>query len=143
MKNYEHMENSFFLPFFLFIYPPPIQDLHPPPRDLQPKCPWVRCQQVEQQSGDRNTTDTEGLVSLNMQSAKCQGHRRRQHRTEHRHTPNLRTEIEIPDPAGNRTRAAGLEGGEFTDHASATDMKNSTGNYFPVKSTALSYKLIL
>ena len=26
------------------------------------------------------------------------------------HTPNPRTEIKIPDPAGNRTRAAGLEG---------------------------------
>ena len=33
------------------------------------------------------------------------------------HTPNPRTEIKIPDPAGNRTRAAGLEGRDSTDHA--------------------------
>ena len=37
------------------------------------------------------------------------------------HTSNPRTEIKIPDPAGNRTRAAGLEGRESTDHATATD----------------------
>ena len=27
----------------------------------------------------------------------------------------------MSDPAGNRTRAAGLEGRDFTDHATATD----------------------
>ena len=32
-----------------------------------------------------------------------------------------RTEIQIPDPAGNRTCAAGLEGRDSTDHATATD----------------------
>ena len=37
------------------------------------------------------------------------------------HIPNPRTEIKIPDPAGNRTRAAGLEGRDSTDHATATD----------------------
>ena len=31
--------------------------------------------------------------------------------TDKGHTPNPRTEIKIPDPAGNRTRAAGLEAG--------------------------------
>ena len=35
-------------------------------------------------------------------------------------TPNPRTEIKIPDPGGNRTRAARLEGGDSTDHATAT-----------------------
>ena len=30
--------------------------------------------------------------------------------TDKGHTPNPRTEIKIPDPAGYRTRAAGLEG---------------------------------
>ena len=45
---------------------------------------------------------------------------RRQHRTEHKgHTPSPRIEIEIPDPAGNRTRAAELEGRDSTDHATA------------------------
>ena len=41
--------------------------------------------------------------------------------TEKGHTPNPRTEIKIPDAAGNRTRAAGLEGRDSTDHATATD----------------------
>ena len=37
------------------------------------------------------------------------------------HTPNPRTEIKFPDPAGNRSRAAGLEGRDSTNHARATD----------------------
>ena len=37
--------------------------------------------------------------------------------------PNPRTEIKIPDPAGNRTRGAGLEGRDSTGHATATDKK--------------------
>ena len=40
------------------------------------------------------------------------------------HTPNPRTEIKIPGSAGNRTRAAGLEGRDSTDHATATDTKS-------------------
>ena len=35
--------------------------------------------------------------------------------------PNPRIGVEIPDPAGNRTRASGLEGRDSTDHATATD----------------------
>ena len=62
-------------------------------------------------SGPEHKTDTQGRASLNVWSAQCQGLRWRQHTTEQKgHTPNPRTEIEIPDPAGNRTRAAGLEG---------------------------------
>ena len=38
-------------------------------------------------------------------------------------TPNPRTEIKIPHPAGNRTRAAGLEGRDSTDHATATGVR--------------------
>ena len=41
--------------------------------------------------------------------------------TDKGHTPNPRTEIKIPDPVGNRTRASGLEGRDSTDHAMATD----------------------
>ena len=41
--------------------------------------------------------------------------------TDKGHTPNPRTEIKIPDPAGNRTWAAGLEGRDSTDHAPAMD----------------------
>ena len=52
--------------------------------------------------------------------------RRRQHRTEHKgDTPNPRTEIKIPDTAGNRTRPSELEGREYTDHATETDLWNS------------------
>ena len=36
-------------------------------------------------------------------------------------TPNRRTEIKIRGPAGNRTRAAGFEGRDSTDHTTATD----------------------
>ena len=41
--------------------------------------------------------------------------------TDKGHTPNPRTEIKIPDHAGNGTRTAGLEGRDSTDHATATD----------------------
>ena len=41
--------------------------------------------------------------------------------TDKGHTPNPRSEIKMYDPAGNRTRAAGLEGRDSTDHATATD----------------------
>ena len=39
-----------------------------------------------------------------------------QHRTQRTHTQS-QTEIKIPDPAGNRTWAAGLEGRDSGDHA--------------------------
>ena len=48
--------------------------------------------------------------------------------TDKGHTPNPSTEIKIPDPAGNRTRAPGLEGRDSTDHATATDSKTHTVN---------------
>ena len=41
--------------------------------------------------------------------------------TEKGHTTNPRIGIKIPEPVGNRTRAAGLEGRDSTDHATATD----------------------
>ena len=41
--------------------------------------------------------------------------------TDKGHTPKPRIGIKIPDPAGNRTRAAGLGGRVSTDHATATD----------------------
>ena len=47
------------------------------------------------------------------------------------HAPNTRTEIKSPDPAGNRTRAAGLESRDSTNHATATDEKRKyTLKYF-------------
>ena len=72
--------------------------------------------------GPEHETDTQGRASLNVWSAQCQGLCQRQHRTEHKgHTPNPRTEIKIPDPAGNRNWATGLEGRDSTDHNTATD----------------------
>ena len=41
---------------------------------------------------------------MNVWSAQCQGHRWRQHRTEHKeHPPSPRIEMKISDPAGNQT----------------------------------------
>ena len=60
---------------------------------------------------------TQWRDSLNVRSAQCHGHSRRQHRTERiGHTPSPRIEIKISDSAGNRTRAAGLEGRDSIDH---------------------------
>ena len=71
---------------------------------------------------DQNTRHAQGLASLNVWSANCQGHRQRQQRTEHKeHTPSSRIEIKISEPAENRTRAACLEGRESIDHATTTD----------------------
>ena len=59
---------------------------------------------------------------LNLWSVECQGHHQRQNRTKHKDdTLSLRREIKIHDPAENRTRAAGLEGRDSTDHATAMD----------------------
>ena len=44
--------------------------------------------------------------------------------TDKGHTANPRIGIKIPDPAGNRPRAAGLEGRDSTDYATATDSIN-------------------
>ena len=41
--------------------------------------------------------------------------------TDKGHIPNPRIEVKIPNPTGNRTRAAGLEGRDSTDHAMGTD----------------------
>ena len=65
---------------------------------------------------DENTGHTQGRASLNSQ------HNVRatavDNTIEHKaHTPSPRTEIKIPDLAGNRTQAAGLEDRDTTDHA--------------------------
>ena len=50
---------------------------------------------------------TTQILVCQMPVAQCQGLRRRDHRTEHKgHTSNPRTDIKIPDPALNQTRAA-------------------------------------
>ena len=55
--------------------------------------------------------------------------------TDEGHIPNPRIGIKIPDPAGNRTRAAGLEGRDSTDHATATN------NFFSLLFVYLIYKI--
>ena len=42
--------------------------------------------------------------------------------TDKGHTPNPRIGIKILDPAGNRTRAAGLEGRDSIVYATATEV---------------------
>ena len=44
-----------------------------------------------------------------------------QDRAQTKDTHPIPGQIKIPDPAGNRTRPAGLEGRDSTDHATATD----------------------
>ena len=69
----------------------------------------------------KHYANTPGLVSLNLWSTECQSHRQRQDRTEHKgHALNPRIEIKISDPAGNRTRTVEFQGGDSTDHATAT-----------------------
>ena len=63
--------------------------------------------------------DTQGPVSLNLWSAKWQGHCQRQFGTEHkRHIP--RTEIKIHDPIGKQTLAA-VGRRDYPGQAPATD----------------------
>ena len=53
--------------------------------------------------------------------------------TDRLHTPKPRTVIKVPDPAGNRTQAAGLEGRYSTDHATATDEPQNPKVIFQTK----------
>ena len=64
---------------------------------------------------------------MNVWSAQCQGSTEDNtgQNTDKGHTPNHRTEIKIPDPSGNRTRAAGLEARDCTDHATTTDFNSN------------------
>ena len=40
----------------------------------------------------------------------------------HRHKPSPRRELQISDPVGNQTRAAGFNGRDSTDNATAADI---------------------
>ena len=68
---------------------------------------------------------TMAWASMKSVLKKCQGHRQRQHRTEHRkvtYTTSAGIKIKIPDSIENGTRATELEGKNSTDHATATDI---------------------
>ena len=78
-------------------------------RDLQPKCPWVRCLQGEQQSLDQNTRQIHKGGSpwmCDQHNVKASAGDNSGQHTDKGHTPNPRTEFKIPDSAWNRTRAA-------------------------------------
>ena len=67
--------------------------------------------------GPQHLTNTQGCAFLHVWSTQCQAHRQKtQDRIQRTHT-SPRTEIKIFHPAGKRTRAAGLEGRNSTDHA--------------------------
>ena len=55
--------------------------------------------------------------------------------------PSPRIEIKIPDPTGNRTRAAWLEGRDSTNHATATEQKAVCVYEIPLMSKILTQKL--
>ena len=54
----------------------------------------------------RTLEDTQGRASLNVWSAQCQGHCRRQHNTNKEHTLSPMIEVKVSELAWNRTRAA-------------------------------------
>ena len=107
-----------FLLSFSVIYPPPIVRLTLPGVTTQMPVRQIPVGGATD-CGMEHYTDTQRRASLNVRSAQCQGHPRRQHRAEHTqnkgYTPSPRIEIKIPDSAGNRTRV----GRESTDHAMA------------------------
>ena len=108
--------------FFLCYLPSPNIGFTPP--GLSTRMFLIQMPVREQHTVDRNTMQIhKGGASLNVWSAQCQGHLRRQHKTENKgHTPSPRTQIKIPHSAGNGTRAAGLEGRDSTDHAKVMDI---------------------
>ena len=106
---------SFFLSSSSLIYPPPIWDLHPPGLTTQMPVGQMSVGGaiVCIKTLDRFTRAglPECLVSIMLGPP-----------LETEHTPNPRI--------GNRTRAAGLEGGDSTVHATATDQKSIYLIYF-------------
>ena len=108
----------FFFFFFFTYLPSPNLGLTPPGTYKQN----ARGSNACRRSNNLWTRTLDRYTMCIVWSAQCPGLRRRQHRIEHKeYTPNLRTEIKIPDPAGNRTRAAGLEGRDSTDHVTVMD----------------------
>ena len=130
------------------------------PTDLHSKCPGSEACRGDQLSLDQNTRQ----IHKGGPPWMCGQHNGRAsaedntgQNTDKGHTPNPRTEIKIPDPAVNRTGAAGLKGRDSTDHATATDnleyavlksynSSNKYGNFkiqqnsFPVSTQCQSYR---
>ena len=78
------------------------------PRDLQAKCLYG-----EQESLDRNTRQIHKAGPpwmCGQHNVRASAEDNTGQSTDKGHKPNPWTEIKIPDPAGNRTRGAGLEG---------------------------------
>ena len=57
------------------------------------------------------------------------------------HTPSPRIKIKIINPAGNRTRVAGLGGRDSTDHATTTDLPSSFHTNLYPSSLIIFYSL--
>ena len=123
--NYKLLEASIskeFLVFFFFAYLPSPNLGLTPPGTYNPNargsdacarnCLWTR-------TLDRHTRA--GLPECVVSTMSGTPPNTTQYRIQTKDTPNSRTEIKIPDPVGNRTRAAGLESRDSTDHATATD----------------------
>ena len=90
-------------------------------RDLQSNARGQDACRVSTDLGPDIRQIHKGGPPCNLLSVECQGRQKRRLRIEHKgYIPNHKTEIKIPDPVGNRTRAAGLEGRDSTDHATAT-----------------------
>ena len=112
--------------YFSVIYPPQIKDLPPTPGTYSSNARGSDACRVATDSGPEHYTDThKGGGSLNVWSAQCQDDPQEttQHiiQTKDTHTPSIRREIKIYDPAGNRTRVAWLEVRDPTGNATATE----------------------
>ena len=120
-------KGNFFFHSLAFILPQCRTYTH---RDLfiQPKCLWTRCMQEDPNYGPEHQG---GPPS--MWSAEYQGHRQRQHMTEHKgNTASPSTEIKIADPPGIEP---GLPGSKACI-LSTTLQRRSKGNF--CRPTAIS-----
>ena len=101
-------------------------------RDLEPKC---RLHGGTTDYGPEHYTCTQGWTSLNLWSYVRASARdkAKQNRTQRTNSGSI--EFEILHPAGNWTRAVGLEGRDSTDHATATDVRflNNIHDSFPTQ----------
>ena len=66
--------------FFICYLSFPNVGLTPPPRYLQPKCPWVRCLYKEHGLWTRTLDRNKDGPAWNIWSAECQGHLQRRHK---------------------------------------------------------------
>ena len=105
---------------FSFIFPPLNLELKPPGTYNPNAC--RRSNSLWTKTLDRYTGA--GLPECVVSTISGPSPEITQHRTQRTHTQS-QEEIKIPEPAGNRTRATGLEGRDSTDHATTTNVQIS------------------